>query len=59
MIHEILRQLQVKDQRIDALLELTERLTMGELPWDEYLKQANALLKDLLDEYRRSNKNTE
>jgi len=57
MIHEVLLQVRLKDQRIDALSELTERVAMGELSWEEYRKQASVLLENVVAEYRQTGRN--
>jgi len=51
-IHGLLLRLPIQDPLLDEISHLTERVTMGELSWDEYVNSASRLLEDLTAKYR-------
>ena len=51
-IHELLYQLRIQDPLVGEVSDLTERVTMGELPWGEYADSVIELSDKLLAKYR-------
>jgi len=48
----ILLGIHIQDPLLDEISHLTERVTMGELSWDEYVNSASRLIEDLTAKYR-------
>jgi len=55
-IHGVLLPIHIQDPLLDEILHLTERVTMGELSWDEYVNSASRLVEDLTTKYREIEK---
>lgn len=53
LICEFLRGANIQDQTLDELRYLTERLTMGELSWAEYVNPARTLVENLIAIYAK------
>jgi aminopeptidase-like protein len=51
-IHGFLLRIHIQDPLLAEISHLTERVTMGELSWDEYVNSASRLVENLLAKYR-------